>query len=196
MELTKLGCVILAAGSSTRLGTDKALISVGSKPLIRWLYDRLARYNFDIVIVVNESNFSRVSEVLPRSKVIVNYEPNEGRTGSLKKGISNLDVTMGDDYPILVVPVDRPGFSNSTLHKIIEFGGSCCPALEGKGGHPLLLSSNDVSRVRMSPSDIPLREIIKPKKIQVSDRYLHLNIDTQRDLKGLKEKLEFVNEEN
>jgi len=196
MELPRIECVILAAGSSSRLGRDKALIHVGSRPLIRWFYDRFQRNNISVTVVANENNSSKISEIIPGSNVVVNLEPDEGRTGSLKKGVSSIDIAKGTEYRLVVVPVDRPGFSDSTLRQLIESEKSCCPVLEGKGGHPLLLSSDDVDKIRKAPSNLPLREIVNPARLQVLDKHLHLNIDTPQDLERLQEKLESVNEEN
>ena len=50
-------CVILAAGLSRRLGMDKdkALIDVGSQPLISWISRRLSSRVANITIVANLS---------------------------------------------------------------------------------------------------------------------------------------------
>ena len=53
-------CVILAAGSSSRLGRDKALIDVGSQPLISWISRRLSSRVANITIVANESKFKKI----------------------------------------------------------------------------------------------------------------------------------------
>ncbi len=67
---------------------------------------------------------------------------------------------------------------------------------EGRGGHPLMLSEGDVEKVRNSSANLPLREIIKPSRFEVLDRFLELNIDTPEDVRNLDEKLQSVNQEN
>jgi len=192
MELPRLVCIILAAGSSSRLGRDKALVPIGSRPLIRWLSDRVTEKGVDVTVVANKKNAEEISSILTDSNVVVNPEPLKGRTGSLKVGISNLDLSIGTDYRLLVVPVDRPGFSDSTLKRLIKSDETCCPMREGRGGHPILLSPNDVESVRTSSPEKSLREIVEPLRFEVTDGELHLNIDDPRDIEHLEEKLDSV----
>jgi len=187
-------CVILAAGSSSRLGIDKALVDVGSQPLIGWISRRLSGRVANITIVANESNFAEISKIVSDVNVILNRNPHEGRTGSLKVGIDSIDSSGLEDYNLLVVPVDRPGFSDSTLDRLIYSEETCCPMKEGRGGHPLMLTLEDVDRVRKSSANSPLREVIEASRFEVLDRFLELNIDTPEDIINLQEKLQLVNE--
>ena len=188
-------CVILAAGSSRRLGRDKALIDVGSETLISWVSQRLSGLVTNITIVANEGNFGEISNIVTEANVVLNPNPDKGRTGSLKVGIASIDSSRKEDYRLLVVPVDRPGFSDSTLELLIDSEETCCPMKDGRGGHPLALTSEDVEKIRKSSPNLPLREVIEARKFEVSDRFLQLNIDTPEDIRELSEKLQCVNEE-
>ena len=187
-------CVILAAGSSSRLGVDKALVDVGSQTLISWISRRLSSRVANITIVANESNFTEISKMVSNANVILNRNPHKGRTGSLKLGIDSIDSSGVEDYRLLVVPVDRPGFSDSTLDRLIYSQETCCPTKEGRGGHPIVLTFEDVDKVRKSSPSSPLREVIEASRFEVQDRYLELNIDTPNDIVDLQEKLQLVNE--
>ncbi|MAS80302.1 MAG: hypothetical protein CMA28_01600 [Euryarchaeota archaeon] len=189
-------CIILAAGSSIRLGRDKALIDVGSQALISWISGRLSGRVDNITVVTNETNFEEISKIVSDAIVVINSDPHKGRTGSLKVGIESIDSSGAEDYRLLVVPVDRPGFSDSTLERLISSDQTCCPMKEGRGGHPLALVREDVEKVRKSSANIPLREVIEASRFEVSDRFLDLNIDTPEDLVNLHEKLKLVNNEN
>ena len=196
MELPRIECVILAAGSSIRLGRDKALIRVGDGTLVGWLSERVSNMGVDVAVVANKTNIAEISAKLTKSDVIENTEPQKGRTGSLKVGISSIDFSRGHNYRLLVVPVDRPGFSDSTLERLIVSEESCCPMRDGRGGHPLLLSPEDVARVRASREDSPLREIVDPVRFEVNDEALFLNIDTPSDIEDLEQKLDSIIGEN
>ena len=187
-------CVILAAGLSRRLGMDKALIDVGSQPLISWISRRLSSRVANITIVANESNFTEISKTVTNVNVILNQNPHRGRTGSLKVGIDSIDSSGVEDYRLLVVPVDRPGFSDSTLNRLISSEETCCPMKEGRGGHPLVLTFEDVDKVRKSSANLPLREVIKASRFEVLDKFLDLNIDTPEDIINLQDKLKSINE--
>ena len=188
-------CVILAAGSRSRLDMDKALIDVGPQKLISWISQRLSGRVANITIVVNEANFMEISELVSYANVVLNPDPHKGRTGSLKVGIDSIDSSGKVDYGLLVVPVDRPGFSDSTLDRLIFSDETCCPMKKGRGGHPLALTLEDVDKVRKSSPNLPLREVIEASKFEVLDRFLELNIDTPDDIKDLAEKLRTVNQE-
>ncbi len=194
MGISELECIILAAGSSSRLGFDKAQVKIGEFPLVRWLSDRVKTRGVSVTVVTNEKNFEGISKQLPNSNIIVNYEPERGRTGSLKVGISRIDSMNDCSYRLLIVPVDRPGFSDSTLDRIMRSDKTCCPEQSGRGGHPLLLSTEDVEIVRQSSEEIPLRDIVKPLRFKVNDKHLHLNVDTPADVEDLQKSLNSINE--
>jgi molybdenum cofactor cytidylyltransferase len=177
-----IGCVVLAAGSSERLGQPKALVKVGEGNLVGWLVSRLRAKGLEPLVVTNEDIIEEVTDSVD-CRVIVNPEPEAGRTGTLQVGISHLESNIRQR--ILVVPVDRPGFSDSTLEDLISSAATSCPTEGGKGGHPILLSAEDVARVIQSPPSTSLRDLINPHRIEVADSYLHLNVDRQEDLDWL-----------
>ena len=150
----------------------------------------------NITVVTNETNFEEISKIVSDAIVVINSDPHKGRTGSLKVGIESIDSSGAEDYRLLVVPVDRPGFSDSTLERLICSDKTCCPMKEGKGGHPLALACEDVGNVWKSPANLPLREVIEPSRFEVSDRFLNLNIDTPEDAINLHEMLKLVNDVN
>jgi len=174
-----IGCVVLAAGSSERLGQPKALVKVGEGNLVGWLVSRLRAKGLEPLVVTNENIIDEVTDSVD-CRVIVNPDPGAGRTGTLQVGISHLESNIRPR--ILVVPVDRPGFSDSTLESLISSVVTSCPTEGGKGGHPILLSAEDVARVIQSPPSTSLRDLIDPRRIEVADPHLHLNIDRQEDL--------------
>ena len=157
--------MVLAAGFSNRLGEEKALLETGDGALVGWITK--TRSHEGIHPVVNPS-------------------PEKGRTGSIKIGISALDEISEDGYRLIVVPVDRPGFSDSTISKLTGSMISCCPSRGGRGGHPILLSEGDVEIVRNAPKESSLRSLVESKKFEVGDPFLHLNVDTQKDMEDFK----------
>ena len=189
---SRLECVILAAGYSRRLGRDKALLPVGSVTLIQWLYNRVSFHGLPITLVASNRNANKIGKSIPRSEIIINPMPEKGRTGSLKLGISRIDKLRDPGYRLLVVPVERPGFSDSSLRRLIASFETTCPEYEGRGGHPLILIESDVEIVRNSPSEMPLNKIVEPSRIKVSDKHLHLNLDTPNDIDNLEEKLSYI----
>ena len=182
-------CIVLAAGASARLGQPKALVDVRGKPLIRHLIERLENAGLDPVIVTRAELSVDILLALPERTVVINPNPDAGRTGSLQCGLKQILDTKGGEraFRLLVVPVDRPGFSDATLQTLMTKDVCACPAMDGRGGHPLLLTPDDVSRIRMAEPDTPLRELCSPERFDVDDLHLHLNLDTPDDIEVLRD---------
>ena len=187
---SRIECVVLAAGSSERLGQPKALVNIGEDNLVRWMVRRLVTQGLSPVVVTRSEIEREVAEATSPCEVLVNPNPDAGRTGTLQVGIANLDVVTGHGYRLLVVPIDRPGFSDSTLSRRGSSERTCCPMKGGRGGHPLVLSADDVEGIRVASPDVPLRNLVKPFRFEVGDPHLHLNIDASVDLVGLADSLD------
>ncbi|MAS62183.1 MAG: hypothetical protein CMA34_00670 [Euryarchaeota archaeon] len=171
--------IVLAAGKSKRLGRPKALLKCGEKTLIKFIVDKLESINLKVVVITNLELEKLIAKSLKsnNSKIIV-PENTEYRTGNLIAGLN----VIKNPEKILVVPIDRPGWSLDTLKHLLKMNVTCCPEFQGKGGHPLLICKNDLEKLSKSSIDTPLNTIFTTKRILVKDQYLHLNIDTPEDL--------------
>jgi CTP:molybdopterin cytidylyltransferase MocA len=192
--------VILAAGASERLGQPKAMVPIliepdsqnetavaDEMPLIRWLVERLEKSGAEVIIVTRQDLVVSMMMTLPGRTVVVNSKPEAGRTGTLQCGIRAIldGKKKPKNFRLLVVPVDRPGFSESTLTALLESDHSCCPAKDGRGGHPLLLIGEDLGRIMNAKPEQQLRELTNPIRINVVDEFLHFNLDKNDDLAKL-----------
>lgn len=182
-------CIVLAAGSSSRLGQPKALVEIQGKPLIQHLVERLESQGLEPVIVTRADISVDIMLAVPNRIVVINPAPEMGRTGSLQCGLKQILDTKGGEraFKLVVVPVDRPGFSESTLRIIMQQDKCACPSKDGRGGHPLLLMAEDVARIRTANPDTPLRDLCTPERIDVDDLHLHFNLDTPSDLEVLRD---------
>ena len=182
-------CIVLAAGASSRLGQPKALAQIQGKPLIQYLVERLESKGLEPVIVTRAEISVDLMLAVPNRTIVINPAPDMGRTGSLQCGLKQILDTKGGErgFKLMVVPVDRPGFSNSTLKIIMQQDKCACPSKDGRGGHPLLLMADDVARIRTADPDTPLRDLCTPERIEVDDLHLHFNLDTPSDLEVLRD---------
>ena len=182
-----LRALILAAGASRRLGRPKAFIKVDGTPVVRMLGERLQNIGIEPVIVTRQELMFDIAQTCQESTVIVNPTPELGRTGTIRCGILHLKSQRGGEQPfrLLIVPVDRPGFSMDTLRLISEQNQCSVPAMDGRGGHPILLMPDDIERIiaELNP-DRPLRDLVNPVHLPVEDPLLHLNLDREEDLIG------------
>ena len=180
VSLSQIDAIILTAGASKRLGEPKSLVDIHGESLIQILINKLKEKKMRIIIVTRVELFNEMERL--GEKVVINNHPESGRTGSIQCGIKELESER-----CLIVPVDRPGFSNATIEKLINSENTSCPSKNGKGGHPVILCKEDCEKILSSNPSTPLRDIINPIKIEVEDEFLHLNIDSPKDLEKLRE---------
>ena len=179
VNLSQIDAILLTAGASKRLGEPKSLVDIHGDSLIQIVIRKLKQKKLRIIIVTRAELFNEMEKL--GEKVVINTNPESGRTGSIQCGIKELKSER-----CLIVPVDRPGFSNATIEKLINLEKTSCPSKNGKGGHPVILSKEDCEKILSSNPSTPLRDIINPAKIEVDDEFLHLNIDFPKDLKKLR----------
>lgn len=174
--------VILAAGSSERLGQPKALVHFDGETLVKMAVRQLKESGCSTIIIVTNSDLS--FEILSESEgatVVINPNPEAGRTGSIHCGLISLGSESGKmPKRVLIVPVDRCGWTVETVLQLLEQYNSCSPK---PAGHPLLLCDKDIEAVMASLPDLPLRDIVDFSKIDAPGVFL--NIDTPDDLEKL-----------
>lgn len=185
------GCpaLVLAAGASKRLGQPKALVEIGATTLVGLAVRRLLAAGCEPVVVVTRQSlqFDVMTQAL-NAAVVVNVDPEAGRTGSVQRGLLAL---MGDKgrtpRKVIIAPVDRPGWSTEHVVQLMEHDATANLSYGGKKGHPLLLHDPDIERILAANANAPLRDLIRPQPCAVDAPYLSLNIDTPDDLDALAE---------
>lgn len=188
--------IILSSGHSKRLGQPKSLVEINGKTLLSLAVDKLILAGCSPVVVV--VNKAIQFESLMNSNgaiVVVNKNPENGRTGSLKVGINSIISDIGRiPKSIIMAPVDRPGWKSSHISELINTKNSSCLWQNGQKGHPVKLVKNDLLKIINSPDEAPLRDLVTFDKTEVSDAILSLNIDTPDDLIELSNYSEYFNE--
>ncbi len=82
----KIGCVILAGGKSSRMGTDKALLEYDGRYFIEQIADELSR--FEERIIARGSNPGILGDIERVWKVIPDLYPEHGPLGGLHAALS------------------------------------------------------------------------------------------------------------
>ena len=179
--------ILLAAGRSSRLGQPKALVDVNGQPLIQRLMSRLHQLNdVEVTIVTNTDLLADLMLLCPSAHVVLNPDPEKGRTGSVQRGLSSILERNGRlPRKVLLVPVDRPGWSVEIVRNLLQMETSSCPVWDKRGGHPLFIVGDDINAVYLAKGDVPLSSLVDRKSMPVDFRWLHLNIDTKEDLTEL-----------
>src|SRR5712691_5204292 len=154
MEGAMISAIVLAAGSSSRMGDPKPLLPLGGRPLLDHVLAAVRGSHVDDIVVVLGPEADRIRERVSfdGTRSIVNDAYAEGMSTSLRAGIEAAN--PGSDG-FLIVLGDQPFVSSATLDALIERrDGSgakiLIPTFEGRRGNPVLLDrsvSEDVSSI-------------------------------------------------
>ena len=136
-----ISCLLLAAGSSKRFGSPKALAMVDGKTVIQHIQMTLVNSNVgEIVVVLGDHVESIKSHILnhKRVRVVYNKDYNLGQTSSFKAGLRAVSL---ESSGIMLLPVDVPFIKTATVNSLIEEFDKNNPAIliptyQEKKGHP------------------------------------------------------------
>lgn len=186
--------LILAAGRSSRMGSDKALLDYRGRSFLGHLvYLLLPRV--DSVVVVLGHNEKRIREALPASsriQVAVNPNYDQGMLTSLQCGLSQVEDQASS---VLWALVDHPAVRGRTLDSLLAAAADSAaplviPRHEGKRGHPIVLSKQVVSDLldldpSRSPQDVVRGYYSQACFLDTDDEGILLDIDRPEEYRGL-----------
>jgi len=142
-RMPRIGAVILAAGLSSRMGSNKLLARIGGRALVRHAAEAAAASSADPVVVVTGNAGAAVVEAvagLPLS-VVNNPDFAKGLSTSLRRGLNALPENCDG---ALVMLGDMPGVTTALIDKLIaafdpaEDRAICVATRHGKRGNPVL----------------------------------------------------------
>jgi molybdenum cofactor cytidylyltransferase len=143
-ESRKVAAVVLAAGSSTRLGQPKQLAPIAGRPALSYALDALRASRVERIVLVLGHAADEIAAALDLTGITVvrNDAYAEGQSTSVIAGVK----ALGDDVgAALMVVGDQPLIASTTVDAIVrayeETGGPCIvPLYEGEWGNPVLLA--------------------------------------------------------
>jgi len=195
--------VILAAGASTRMGRDKALLpwppattSSDSTPGDTFLSAtiRALASETEIVFVVAGANASHVAPVVyaQGASLVENPNPERGQFSSLQTGLQAV-LSHGRDAAVVTL-VDRPPVQQATLQQLLTAfertletrKWAVVPEFQGKHGHPIIVAREMIEAFLRASPESNAREVEHSHQefidyIPVQDPFVALNVDTPED---------------
>ncbi|MBS7644267.1 molybdenum cofactor guanylyltransferase [Candidatus Bathyarchaeota archaeon] len=110
--------VILAGGESKRLGVEKGLLELFGKPLIRHIYERIAKLVDEVIIVVSTTaQLDRYAKIFVQGQVRQVVDEN-GTEGPLAGMITGFHAAT-EEYSLLL-PCDTPFISKEVIALLLE----------------------------------------------------------------------------
>ena len=199
--------VILAAGESTRMGRDKALLpwppsAAGSATTTTETFlsaaIRLFFSHVDVVLVVAGKNEAALAPVVYANgaALAVNPDPARGQFSSLRLGLQEV-LNRGRDAAMVTL-VDRPPVQMKTIETlqsaferaITKRKWAVIPEYQGKHGHPILLGREMMEAFLKAPETSNAREVEHAHQseieyVPVDDPLVAVNVDTPEQYAAL-----------
>jgi molybdenum cofactor cytidylyltransferase len=198
--------LILAAGDSSRMGRDKALLpwppqvtgqALSSDTFLSAAIRSLARATEFVMVVVGKNEAALAPIIYAQgASLVVNPDPSRGQFSSLQIGLREV-LSHGRDAAMVTL-VDRPPVSTATVQTLHDtFEGAdqsiwaVVPEFSSKHGHPYLVGREMMEAFLRVPATSIARDIehAHQKHIQylsVDDPLVALNINTPEDYAGLR----------
>ena len=185
--------VILAAGDSTRMGQDKALLPWQDGTFLSAAIDALKPVTELVIVVGGKNTNSLLPTVYQKGAFIAeNHHTERGQFSSLKIGLQEV-LNRGRDTAIVAL-VDRPAAKISTVRAIKKHfldsleGGTWAvvPEFEGKHGHPFIAGREMIERFLRAPQEATARDVEHAAQQHISyfavnDPNVIMNVDTPEE---------------
>lgn len=189
--------VILAAGFSSRMGRDKALLpwppKSNSSTLLSAAITALQPF-VENVLVVAGTNAERLAPIVSsfHAQLAINPDPGRGQFSSLQTGLhAALDCHC---TAVMITPVDCPPLSPESLHQlsacfdqaITRGAWAVAPENHGRRGHPLLAARPLIDAFLAAPVTGNAREVKhehagKFEYLAVPDPLLTVDLNTPEE---------------
>jgi molybdopterin-guanine dinucleotide biosynthesis protein A len=89
----KVSGYILAGGKSSRMGSDKGLLLIQSKPFVSYIFEALSNVCDSITVVTSNKEYNKLG-----FKTIQDSIPNKGPVGGLFTVLNYLRIIAMDDF--------------------------------------------------------------------------------------------------
>jgi molybdenum cofactor cytidylyltransferase len=188
--------IVLAAGASSRMGRDKALLPWRDGTFLSSAILALQPLT-DLVIVVAGANASDLMPVVYANAafLVVNRNSWQGQFSSLQVGLLEV-LGRGRDAAIVTL-VDRPAPAGATIEllkkEFLSAGDgiwAVVPEYAGKHGHPIVIGREMIEAFINAPATSSARDVEHAyqehiRYLAVNDPLVAANVDTPEDLQKL-----------
>jgi molybdenum cofactor cytidylyltransferase len=191
------GCILLAAGASTRMGEPKQLLPIAGRPLIAHAAAAALGSPAWPVVVVLGAHAEKIRPALARLPLLIAQNPawQEGLASSIRTGLDALEIFSRTLDAVLIVPADLPAFSAAAVARLVaayHTAGHDIAAARYAGhlGSPALFARAHFASLRALHGDQGARTLLAAHADTVAAvdlPELELDLDTPADYKHLKQ---------
>lgn len=188
-----VSAILLAAGESTRMGRQKALLPWEGTTLLEYQLAQLAAVDeVREIIVVTGHEPGRITEIASaaeRARVVHNAAYRTGKVSSIKTGLHSVSPQAG---AILLLAVDQPRSARISRAVIAAYAespaGITVPANNGHAGHPVLFDRSLLPELLAITEDTQgIRAVMQRNPsatltVELSDPAVNLDLNTPADV--------------
>jgi molybdenum cofactor cytidylyltransferase len=183
--------LVLAAGSSNRLGQPKQLLPFRGTTLLGATLDVARQCAFDQLLVTVGGAAAEVQAAvdLGDAEVVDNPEFSTGCGSSISAAIAHVDSASEG---IVLLLGDQPGVSAETVRRLIEEGGTSqvavCRYADGRG-HPFWFARSVFDDLRALHGDKAVWKVLESGRYSVTEVAIEtvvpIDVDTWADYEAL-----------
>lgn len=191
--MSKTGIVILAAGSSTRMGEPKQLMKYKDKTFLQHIIDEAIEAHLKPVICVTGSQSDLITNSISIMGVLIVYNEHwsEGMGSGISAGIKQLLPTEVDS--VILAVSDQPYVSADLFRTMVGWKeksgkGIVACTYAGTLGTPVLFTRDYFDRLQSLNGDQGAKNIVKlnlPDVCPVEFEKGNVDIDTKQDYEKL-----------
>ncbi len=191
--------VILAAGTSSRMGQNKLLLKYRHHTVIEETLRQVVNSLVDSVVVITGHEADRIETVVKkfpydRITTIHNDQYLLGRAASIKCAIRHLDKQA---EAVLFMVADKPEVSTGLIDRAIAGFDQSRPAIlyvktPAGRGHPIIFSHRLFPELLLLNGDCIGKALVAKyaaEAIEIPDRKVQRDIDTPEDYKQLRKRM-------
>ncbi|MFH0756408.1 MAG: nucleotidyltransferase family protein [Bacteroidota bacterium] len=182
--------IILAAGSSRRMGTQKMLLPFGAVTMIETVIHHVQLSRVDSILVVLGADHEKVRKVIDPLPVEVCCNENH-ESGMLSSVLCGFNALPEETGSVLIFLGDQPGIPPQVTNAVIDayndsLRGIVIPVYNNRRGHPLLVDYKYKREIGRLDFESGLRSLMHhfPEdvlEVEVNEPGILMDIDTKED---------------
>lgn len=160
-----IDAILLAAGKSRRMGTQKLLLPFGDTTVIHHIATQVLAAPVGRLIVVVGNDATSIKEAL--AGLAVHFAVNPDEQGDMLSSVrAGLGAVSHECQGILVVLGDQPAIEPRVLAEMFQRfkssgGGIIVPTHAGRRGHPILFASSYIDEIQRQYDGQGLRGLLE-----------------------------------
>ena len=193
--MLRVSAILLGAGESKRMGTDKLSLPWGRKTVFEHSLETLLRSKVkEVVTAIRDSKRTIVSNIKdPKLRVVINPYYKKGMSTSIRRGLQAIDPRSRG---ILIALGDQPLVKTRTVNALINAfvqrrGTIIVPSFYGRQGHPVIFHRRYLKELLKLKGDVGGKSILEkyPEEVclvHVKSRGVTKDMDTWKDYESVK----------